>query len=125
MQHSEMLSLITSSGLTIQYAFEHTRRYGISMCINGRYQNDVLTFEGDVFVALTTQEAQRIIDASKVDMLRASNTKSGKLKNDIKEKSDDKKTVVKRVKKEDSDIEKYLKKMRARGNRLAKSVRYG
>lgn len=123
MQHNEMLSLIEKSGLGVILAFEHQLRYVVDLQVNERFQSDVIAFKSRADLdALTIEEAQNIIDASKADMLRAANTKNGILKSDMKSK---KKIAVNNVDKGDNDIEKYLKKMRSRGDKLAKGVRYG
>jgi len=136
MTHDEMLHLIEKAELTIVYAFEHQRRYGFSLYVNGRYQNDVLVFEDKAdFAAMTVQQVQDMIDASKKDMARAAKTKGGllsdseeakeakkaKLAVNKRRKSDEKTKVAK---KGDGDVEKALMAMRRRGNTLAKTVRY-
>lgn len=120
MQHEQILTLITTSGLTLVHAYPHRRRYLVSLEVNGRFQNDALDFDKD---NITIKDIQKMINASKADMLRAANTKSGILRDDMKRAN--KKNDESSVKSRESDTEKYLKKMRARGQKLAKTVRYG
>lgn len=126
MQHEQMLTLIISSGLEIVLTYEHQPRYIVGLHVDGRSQCDVIAFKSrEAFEALTTEDAQKLLDASKADMLRAAKTKSGILKSDMKTKNENSNITVKSVKKKESETEKYLRQMRARGNRLAKTVKYG
>lgn len=125
MTHSEMLLLIEQSGLHLISCYPHRRYYGLCLEISGRFQNDELSFTQEEFDAMTTQEAQEKIEHCRADMTRAAKTVSGLLKREMKQtkkvKSD---VVVKDVKSKDSDEEKYLKQLRARGQKLAKTVVY-
>lgn len=125
MTHDEMLQLIEQSGLQIISAHPHRRYYGVCLEVNGRFQNDGLQFTQEEFDVMTTQEAQEKIEFSRADMARAAKTVSGLLSYEMKPKKKKSEAVVKDVNSKDSDTEKYLRQMRARGNKLAKTVRYG
>jgi hypothetical protein len=125
MTHNEMLTLIEQSGLQLISCYPHRRYYGLCLEVNGRFQNDELCFTQEEFDAMTTQEAKDKIEYSRADMARAAKTVSGLLKREMKQtKKVNSEIVVKDVKSKDSDAEKYLRKMRARGQKLAKTVVY-
>lgn len=125
MTHTEMLQLTEQSGLELVSCYPHRRYYGLCLELNGRFQNDELCFTQEEFDAMTTQEAQDKIEYCRADMARAALTKSGLLR-DAMEKTEKVKsdTQEKDVKKKESDTEKYLRQMRARGQKLAKTVVY-
>lgn len=125
MKHEQMVSLIKSAGLEINLAFEHQLRYSFGIWVGNRSQCDVIAFKSrEEFERLSVEDAQKMINDSKADMIRAAHTKSGLLKSEIKPKKTKSKMEGDNMRNGDSDAEKYLRQMMARGSKLAKTVVY-
>jgi hypothetical protein len=125
MTHEGMLQLIEQSGLELVSCYPHRRYYGLCLELNGRFQNDELSFTREEFEALTTEQAQEKIEYVRADMDRAAKTVSGLLKREMKQtKKVNSDIGVNDVKSKDSDTDRYLRNLKKRGELIAKRTNY-
>ena len=125
MKQEQFIALIKEAGLDYIGGINNTPSFIVGLRVTTdfgvRSQSDWLSFDHLIFAMMTEEEAKAKIAFSKADMARAAKTRQGLLSDEIKQKSTiAKQNTTKRVVKNDNDVEKYLKKMRKRGEILAK-----